>query len=165
MTEIYRQIGEPTKLPVERYDGQKVDPEAPRYCVPPALIGEPCDEISETDAHINISDFGEAFFPGESIKELHTPILLLPPEFIFNEQPITSAVDIWTLGCTLFDLLGRRRLFEGCLPDENDTVAEMISTLGPIPARWWNRWKRDPFFSAVMVRGNTTIVMESFPDH
>jgi hypothetical protein len=33
------------------------------------------------------------------------------------------------------------------LPDEDHVVAEMISTLGALPARWWDKWeKKGDFF-------------------
>lgn len=118
---------------------QKPGPEAPQYSVQPATIGNPCYDIKGADAYIIIANFGEAFFPEERpAKKLHTPTLLLPPEYIFGEHP-NSAADVWTLGCTLFNLLGARRLFEGIMSDADDTIAEMISTLGTPPQRWWKR--------------------------
>lgn len=33
------------------------------------------------------------------------------------------------------------------MPDEDDLVAEMVSTLGPLPQQWWKSWrKRNEFF-------------------
>lgn len=143
---MYRQLGEPLKLPVERLEGSPTGREAPRYCVPPARTFRACDEVGD-DAQVVIADFGEAFFATESSKrQLHTPILLSPPEFLFNE-PVGRAADIWTLGCTLYNLLGERHLFEGLMPDEDHVIAEMVSTLGRLPEKWWDRWqKRGDFF-------------------
>lgn len=108
------------------------------------MIFQPSEEI--VDARVMISDFGEAFFEGEERKTLHTPILLLPPEIFFHEQ-LGPAVDVWTLGCTLYGVLGERPLFEGFVPDQDHVVAEMVSTLGHLPKRWWDRWQqRTDFF-------------------
>lgn len=52
-----------------------------------------------------ISDFSEALFKDEPRKESYTPIILLPPEYIFHE-PITQAVDVWILGHLLYQVLG-----------------------------------------------------------
>ncbi|KAJ9658387.1 hypothetical protein H2201_007827 [Coniosporium apollinis] len=99
------------------------------------------------DPKVIISDFGEAFYnTEEEHTTLRTPITLLPPEFFFHER-LGPAVDVWTLGCTLYEILGERPLFEGFMPDQDDIIAEMISTLGDLPKRWWEQWKhRDDFF-------------------
>lgn len=133
---------------MERVDGQKLGPEAPEYTVLPAFVGKPCGEIVEADARIIISDFGQAFFKDQqSKKELCTPLPMLPPEFIFGEEhPISPAVDVWSLGLSLFDLLGCRRLFEAFIADEDDVIAEMISARGPLPKRWWDKWQNRSIF-------------------
>lgn len=130
---------------MQRLDGHPAGPEAPNYCVPPARTFQPCGEVND-DVQVVIADFGEAFFPAEPPTQLHTPILLLPPEFLFNER-LGPPIDVWTLGCTLYNLLGKRSLFEGFMPDEDHAIAEMISTLGNLPSRWWDRWqKKEDFF-------------------
>ncbi|PYI00006.1 kinase-like protein [Aspergillus ellipticus CBS 707.79] len=136
---LYSYLEEPQKLPVERLDRIPIGPEVPRYCVPPAMIFRSSEEV--LDAQVIISDFGEAFFQNQERKDLHTPILLLPPEIFFHER-LGRAVDVWTLGCTLYEVLGERPLFEGFVPDEDHVIAEMISTLGHLPKRWWDRWQR-----------------------
>ncbi|KAI9733991.1 MAG: hypothetical protein M1834_002648 [Cirrosporium novae-zelandiae] len=141
--DLYRRLGEPQRLPVERLDKNPLGPEVPRYCVLPVMI-QSSEEI--VDARVVISDFGGAFFNDEERKALHTPILLLPPEVFFHE-PIGPAIDIWTLGCTLYDILGDRPLFEGFMPGQNHVIAEMVSTLGHLPKRWWEQWQqRTDFF-------------------
>jgi serine/threonine protein kinase len=105
------------------------------------------------DARIKISDFGEAFFDKEERQTLHTPILLLPPELFFHKR-LGPTIDVWTLGCTLYEILGERHLFEGFMPDQDHVIAEMISTLGMLPRQWWNKWqKKYDFFSSKMARG------------
>lgn len=33
------------------------------------------------------------------------------------------------------------------MPDEDHAIAEMVSTLGPLPEQWWDRWqKKGDFF-------------------
>lgn len=72
----------------------------------------------------------------------------LPPSrrFFFHE-PITLAADIWTLGVSLYEVLGERTLFESFSNDRDDILADVISTLGTPPARWWSNWvNRKDFF-------------------
>ncbi|KAG4440435.1 hypothetical protein IFR05_004079 [Cadophora sp. M221] len=137
-------IGEPEKVPVERIDGLTVGPEAPRYCVELAMMCIPSDEIE--NPKILISDFGESFFSNEEYDRLASPMILLPPEFLF-EEGFGPSVDIWTLGCTLYEILGERPLFEAFMSDKDDVIAETISTLGDLPDRWWAKGEmKDNFF-------------------
>lgn len=143
--DLYKQMREPRRLPVERYDKEPTGPEAPEYCVPPGVIRQVCHKMTEADARIVISDFGESFFSSDHPKQLNTPTLLLAPEYIFDQQA-GSASDVWALGCTIFDILGRRHLFEGFVPTEDDALVEIISALGPLPKRWWDCWKNKSIF-------------------
>lgn len=100
-----------------------------------------------------ITDFGEAWLPTSSPRySLNTPVLYRPPEAVFAEsegKPISFAADIWSLGCTIYELFAPGTLFEGFFPDEDDVVAEMISALGKPPQPWWDGWRaRGDFFDA-----------------
>jgi serine/threonine-protein kinase SRPK3 len=139
--ELYQRIGKPQRLPVKRLDEQTPGPEAPQYCVPPASIVISAEDVTEAD--ITIADFGEAFLcqTGSRLDvKLRTPLLLLPPEFIFHEG-VNQAADMWTVASTLYEILGNRPLFEGFVVDENHVVAEMISTVGRLPEHWWSGWR------------------------
>lgn len=127
-------------------DGAALAPEVPSYSVMPAQLVTASDEIS--DPRIVISDFGEAWrIETNSRQELHTPVLFLPPEATFSKTSVPSPADVWTLGCTLYEILGERPLFEGFMPDKDDIIAEMIRCLGLLPQHWWMAWQaRDEFF-------------------
>lgn len=133
------------KISVTRVDGAPVEPHAPSYAVYPINISMPADKVS--DPLVFISDYGTSFAVAtESAPELHTPALYAPPEDFFQE-PITLAADIWTLGVSLYEVLGERPLFETFGWDRDDILADTISTLGSLPSRWWNAWNnRDEFF-------------------
>ncbi|OBU01581.1 hypothetical protein VE01_00323 [Pseudogymnoascus verrucosus] len=133
------------KAPVTRVDGAAVEPHAPPYAVYPVHIKMSADKL--VDPIVRISDYGTSFAVAtEPSPKLHTPALYLPPEDFFNE-PITQAVDIWTLAVNLYEVLGERAHFETFGWDRDDTIAEMVSTLGSPPARWWDAWEnRKEFF-------------------
>ena len=133
------------KVPVTRIDGAAAEPRAPPYAVYPIHIKMSADKL--VDPIIRISDYGASFVvASDPSPELHTPALYLPPEYFFNE-PITQAADIWTLAVNLYELLGERALFESFGWDRDDIIAEMVSTLGPPPSRWWDAWEnRKEFF-------------------
>lgn len=66
-----------------------------------------------------------------------------------EKQPISFAADMWTLGCTIYELFAQGSLFEGFAPDEDDVFAENVSALGKPPESWWNDWRaRGEFFDA-----------------
>jgi serine/threonine-protein kinase SRPK3 len=45
-------------------------------------------------------------------------------------------------------VLGERALFETFSGDPDDIMADMVSTLGLPPARWWDKWEnRGEFFA------------------
>lgn len=133
------------KAPVSRVDGAVVEPRAPPYAVYPMHIKMPADKL--VDPIIKISDYGTSFMLStKTSPELHTPALYLPPEDFFGE-PITQAANIWTLGVNLYEVLGERALLETFGWDRDDIMADMVSTLGPPPARWWDTWEnRKEFF-------------------
>ncbi|KXX82331.1 Protein kinase dsk1 [Madurella mycetomatis] len=133
------------KTPVRRVDGAAVEPHAPPYAVYPMCIKMPADKL--VDPVVLISDYGTSFLAAANTSPvLYTPALYLPPEDFFNE-PITLAADVWTLGVSLYEILGERPLFETFSCDRDDILADMISTLGTPPARWWDRWaNRGEFF-------------------
>ena len=133
------------KAPVKRMDDAPVGPHAPPYAVYPMNTKVAADKLM--DPLVQIFDYGTSFLAAtEPSPELHTPPLFLPPEDFFQE-PITLAADIWTLGLSLYEVLGERALFESFSDDRDDIMADIISTLGQPPARWWNKWEnRKEFF-------------------
>ncbi|KAI9676570.1 MAG: hypothetical protein M1817_000729 [Caeruleum heppii] len=138
--EVYKKFGEPVSVRNRRLDDGPLGPEVPSHSVFPVDMVVPADQVEQS--RIRISDFGEAFLDHPP-KTLHTPMLLLPPETFFHET-LGPPADIWTLACTLYEILGERPLFEAFVPNPDDTIAEMISTLGVLPSRWWKQWQKRP---------------------
>ncbi|KAF7867350.1 hypothetical protein EAF04_005433 [Stromatinia cepivora] len=143
--ELYKMYGGPFQIPIRRLDGKDPQPHAPSHAIYPMSFNMPADQI--LDPEIVICDYGTSFvISEESDQELYTPELYLPPEAFFNE-PITPAADVWTLGVNLYEVLGERPLFETFAWDRDDIIAEMVSTLGRLPPRWWDSWvSRGEFF-------------------
>ncbi|KAG2420059.1 hypothetical protein HFD88_004857 [Aspergillus terreus] len=140
--ELYKLYGEPVLEPVNRLDGQDLPPGVPQHGVLPVWLGEASENVTLPEARILLSDFGEAFSPAQEEKfESHTPHLIRPPEARFEPtKPLTFSSDIWTLACTIFDILAQRPLFEGFLTNEDDMTCQQIDALGPLPAEWEEAW-------------------------
>ena len=139
--EIYEHFHTPRTTTVERLDGAPLGPEAPRYSVMPAQLPIASDEV--TDPRICISDFGEAWLSSDAQpkQELNTPVIFLPPEATLDRTLLGFPADIWTLACSIYEIMGERPLFEGFMPDRDDIIAEMVSALGPLPQPWWDAWQ------------------------
>lgn len=123
-------------------DGGPVEPQAPPYVVYSLSTSVRSDKV--VGPIITITEDGTSFVAAtERRPQLHTP-----PEDIFGE-PASLASDIWTLGVSLYEVLGERVLFESLFCDNNDILADMVSTLGKLPTRWWDAWQaRGDFFNA-----------------
>ncbi len=142
--DLYTRLGEPQKITAPGGNDQVDGPASPSYRVLPISIVTPCDRV--TDVRVVIADFGEALPQTAERHQLNTPILLQPPEAFFNE-PLGPAADVWSLGCTIFEILTDGPLFEGLQPDGDDVLGETVSALGYLPKRWWDRWEaRSEFF-------------------
>lgn len=138
------------KSPVKRVDGGPVAPHAPPYTTHPLHIPTPANKL--VDPTVKITDFGTSFIaanntsPETNAPKLRTPALYLPPEGFFDD-PATLAADVWTLGTTLYEVIGERPLFETFSWDHDDIICEMVNTLGQLPQRWWDKWaNRGEFF-------------------
>lgn len=146
---LYEQYGEPVLEPVNRLDGQKLPPGVPQYGILPIWLGEASENITLPEARMILSDFGEAFSPAREMKyESHTPLLIRPPEARFEPtKPLTFSSDIWTLACTIWDIISQKPLFEGFLTNEDDMTCQQIDALGLLPTEWWGKWeaRRDKF--------------------
>ncbi|RHZ49503.1 uncharacterized protein CDV56_105157 [Aspergillus thermomutatus] len=106
------------------------------------------ENITLPEARILLSDFGEAFSPQEKRFESHTPLLIRPPETRFEPtKPLNFSSDIWTLACTIWDIIAQRSLFEGFLTNEDDMTCQQIDALGQLPTEWREKWEahRDKF--------------------
>ncbi|RAH69458.1 kinase-like protein [Aspergillus aculeatinus CBS 121060] len=139
---LYEQYGEPVLEPVNRLDGQMLPPGVPQYGVLPIWLGEASENITLPEARIIVSDFGESFSPAREVKsESHTPLSIRPPEARFEPtKPLTFSSDIWTLACTIWDIIAQKPLFEGFLTNEDDMTCQQIDALGLLPTEWWGKW-------------------------
>ncbi|KAI4152834.1 MAG: hypothetical protein L6R39_001729 [Caloplaca ligustica] len=138
--DIYRNFHTPRETKIHRVDGAPLGPEVPEYSVMPAQTLIVCDEVS--DPRICISDFGEAWLSTDTPPEdLHTPLPYLPPETTFARDQFGFPADVWTLACSVYEIMGERMLYEVYFGDRDDVLAEMVSCLGPLPQHWRDAWQ------------------------
>lgn len=134
--ELYERFGESQSVPIRRLDGGALEPNAPPHAIFPMTQNMQGHQVH--DPQILISDFGTSFLVKQTPSPtLYTPALYCPPEAFFGEPLVAPmAADIWTLGLTLYEVLGERPLFETLARDRDDIIGEMVNTLGPLPERW-----------------------------
>ncbi|KAK2765450.1 hypothetical protein FQN54_008303 [Arachnomyces sp. PD_36] len=145
--EIYKEFGGPRTEMLVRLDGKPLPPNVPSYGVVPVWLGKQANLISLREAHLLLSDFGEAFTPEtqrRSCAESHAPLPVSPPEVLFDPQgKLSFPSDIWTLACAIWSIFGMRSLFDGTLATHHDIASQQIDTLGlsSFPSEWWNTWQ------------------------
>ncbi|OJJ52299.1 hypothetical protein ASPSYDRAFT_62949 [Aspergillus sydowii CBS 593.65] len=138
--ELYQKYGQPNVEPFVRLDGKPLADGVPTHGVVPIWLGKESELVPLSEAKIFVTDFGESFLPSITQRHYsHTPGILAPPETYFHE-PLSFPSDIWTLACTLWDILGQRPLFEGFNPSDDWMIKEHVDALGKLPCHWWQKW-------------------------
>ncbi|KAF8537480.1 kinase-like domain-containing protein [Trichophaea hybrida] len=126
-------------MAMERLDGNPVGHGVPKYVARP-LDDSRVMNLCFNPINIKLVDFGESFLASQGCqKRLNTTIHYAAPEILLNEPPITPAVDIWALGCTLYQLFDIATLFEADLDCTDEVLQDHVYTLGIPPQRWWEK--------------------------
>lgn len=149
--QLYAKFGAPEPEPLVRLDGKPVSstPGVPSHVIPPVWLGAVCDELTLGEANFLLSDFSVAFRPSEKSRfKSYTPLVLRAPEALFEPTvPLSFASDIWSLGCTIFELLAHRSLIDGIIAPQHEITAQQVHLQGLPPSEWWNKYeKRSKWF-------------------
>lgn len=140
---MYKRYQKPHRLVLHRADNAPIGPEAPLYLVYP-MAPIPCHEI--TSCRIKISDFSSAFMVGQEPEYASTTLPVTPPEALFDEK-LTTSMDVWTLGCSLYEIVSDEALLSA-FGGVNYLIKNMVNLLGPLPGPWWETWeRREEFFT------------------
>ncbi|GLB05557.1 hypothetical protein AtubIFM57258_000846 [Aspergillus tubingensis] len=134
--DFVKMLGEPEIGHVRRDDGKCLEPGIPDYIVRPAI--PQTWPLSNT---IKIVDFGESFTQNDAPETLHTPLVVRAPEVIFKDR-LDHRVDLWSLGCTLFELFVGQPPFDNFMITPKILVEQMQEMAGEaLPDRWVPLWK------------------------
>ncbi|KAK0506878.1 hypothetical protein JMJ35_010578 [Cladonia borealis] len=85
-------------------------PRVPRYLVHPTLLRSPTRDIGDA-------------------------LIFRAPETIFTFQK-NLQTDIWSLACTIFELIVGYPPFDNYMPNRDDLIREWVSMLGDLPQEW-----------------------------
>ncbi|GKZ26364.1 hypothetical protein AbraCBS73388_002448, partial [Aspergillus brasiliensis] len=139
--ELYERFGEPYSKAVVCLDSKPLSDGVPARVFIPGWFGVHSDDIVLGEEKIILSDFGESFNPYKTVRSSSKTLpLLQPPEARFSDEPLSFASDIWTLACTIWEILGQRPLFEAFLATPDRVTAEQVETVGVLPPEWWRKW-------------------------
>ena len=140
--DLYSRIGEPIQIPPIRCDGSPLSPGTPPLVVWAAAMKLPSDEITANHLPVMISDFGESLKPVVT-KRLHAHTLpaLCPPESFFTEansdlDGISFPSDIWTLACSMWEILGDSPPFLPWGSSRDQILLQHVKILGKLPEPW-----------------------------
>lgn len=142
--QLYDEFDSPEPEPVVKADKQPLtSPSVPTHVYSPIWLGKPSNEVLVPEAKILLTDFGTAFSPAqESRFESYTPLHIQPPEVRFEPtRPLSYTSDIWSLGCTIWEILGVKPFLDVWLFGPDDATADQVEALGPMPDEWWETWQ------------------------
>ncbi|KAI0896301.1 kinase-like domain-containing protein [Annulohypoxylon nitens] len=131
-------IGEPEVHWVQTVSGQPPKPRAPEYCVEPSYLNKNCEWFKMLRIKsVAVIDFGESFFARDPPRGTGIPDLWAAPEVIFRGSlRLGLSSDIWSLGCTLFEVRTNSGLFSTFHPGLRQIVRKIEYFLGPLPQRY-----------------------------
>ncbi|KAJ6009042.1 hypothetical protein N7522_004058 [Penicillium canescens] len=130
-------LGKPEIGYVRRSDGKELEPGIPEYIVRPTSYRTHSWNSAQS---IKIIDFGESFLPTAVPRTLHTPLAVRAPEVIFQDR-IDYRVDLWSMGCMLFELFVGQPPFDTFLITPKILVSQMREMASDdLPERWHEIW-------------------------
>eukprot|EP00752_Nemacystus_decipiens_P009556 g8536.t1 len=100
--------------------------------------------ISNT-GHLKIADWGLARRLYEMQDKYTTKVITLwyrPPELLLKSALYGPAVDLWSVGCIVAELLTRASAFPG--KNESDQLSLIFDTVGTPTSQTWPGWKELP---------------------
>ncbi|KIY62911.1 kinase-like protein [Cylindrobasidium torrendii FP15055 ss-10] len=95
-----------------------------------------------------IMDLGNAIIADEQAFPACTPAAVCAPEIMFGRvvhpeesgSPSTRASDVWSLACTIYEIVSGASLFHFASPN-NTLLGKMATICGEIPDEWRSYWE------------------------
>ncbi|KAF2223277.1 kinase-like domain-containing protein [Elsinoe ampelina] len=131
--DFYQALGHPKRAQVTRSDGGELEPHVPPYLVKPAPFA---DEQHLHLHHFKLVDFGASFRGAIGSQSLLNPPVIRAPEQFFGEE-LDFRVDLWSMGCTLFELVCGQTPFESGNSTPESIPKQMIYMIkDDFPDQW-----------------------------
>jgi serine/threonine protein kinase len=152
LNQFSKAIDPPQMKPVQQYDGEPLSPHLlPEACSPFRSFGKTaCDFTVEDAKSIILADLGQVSQPDLKPirgRQCYISLQECAPEALFRPADIISySFDIWSLACTIWDIMDSTALFKCGPNDQNVLVADQICALGieALPQSWREEWESEP---------------------
>ncbi|KAL2044425.1 hypothetical protein N7G274_003130 [Stereocaulon virgatum] len=131
-TDLLKSLGEPQMSDVIPSSGHSLTAQVPKYLVLPT--SPPFVARDFESCQVKLVDFGEAFSVGQQ-RQIRCPLVFRAPEAFLTSQ-WDLQVDIWSLGCTIFELVVGYPPFDNFMPNKDDLIREWVSMFGDLPEEW-----------------------------
>ncbi|KAL1871994.1 hypothetical protein VTK73DRAFT_1783 [Phialemonium thermophilum] len=138
-------LGEPETAEVVVRDASGADirlPQFPRYLVYSNDFADV--DLDLVTKHVFVTDLGQSFdvAEGGARKDFGIPRPYCPPEIVC-ENSAGISMDLWSLGCVLFEARLGEKLFDPSDisgPDDDEYLIAVTLILGKLPEPWWTNW-------------------------
>ena len=126
---------------------------------------KPANILLTADNHLKLADFGlaRAFqIPTSTFTHEVVTLWYRAPEILLGEKHYCPAVDIWSVGCILAELMRQKVLFRG--DSEIGQLYEIFRVLGTPSEREWEGVSALPDFKGVFPKWEKRPMAEIVPD-
>ncbi|TVU29382.1 hypothetical protein EJB05_20946 [Eragrostis curvula] len=113
---------------------------------------------------LKICDFGLSRQYGSPLKPYTQPVVTLwyrAPELLLGAKEYSTAIDMWSLGCIMAELLTKKSLFDG--KSEIDQLDKIFRMLGAPNDEIWPGYSKLPGAKAKFVKQPRNRLREKFP--
>ncbi|EFJ41956.1 cyclin dependent kinase [Volvox carteri f. nagariensis] len=112
---------------------------------------------------LKICDFGLARQFGSPLRAYTQPVVTLwyrPPELLLGEPLYSTAVDMWSIGCIMAELLTGKPLFDG--QGEIEQLDKICTVLGTPNEEVWPGLKKLPNWGKIVLRPQPSQLRQRF---
>ncbi|KAJ3691637.1 hypothetical protein LUZ61_020801 [Rhynchospora tenuis] len=120
--------------------------------------------LLDNSGNLKLCDFGLARQYGSPLKP-YTPLVVTlwyrAPELLLGAKEYSTAIDLWSVGCIMAELLAKEPLFDG--GDEKTQLNKIFKTLGTPNENNWPSYKNLPGAKAAFANQPYSKLREKFP--
>jgi cell division cycle 2-like protein len=116
------------------------------------------------DGHLKICDFGMSRQYGSPLKQYTSLVVTLwyrAPELLLGAKKYSKAIDMWSVGCIMAELLSKEPLFKG--KTEIEQLDKIFRTLGTPDEKIWPGLSKLPGSKANFVKQRCSMLRMKFP--
>ncbi|XP_048229001.1 cyclin-dependent kinase 11B isoform X2 [Ricinus communis] len=120
--------------------------------------------LLNNEGDLKICDFGMSRQYGSPLKSYTSLVVTLwyrAPELLLGAKQYSTAIDMWSVGCIMAELLSKEPLFKG--KSEIDQLAKIFGVLGTPSEKIWPGFSNLPGAKANFVKQPYNLLRKKFP--